>query len=323
MNRSNPAIPSAPRCRACRALPALAVLVAATAARAQTNDQYDLTWYSINGGGQTTSTTEGYELGNTIGQVGAEIMVGADYTLIGGYWAGVCDQPAFVVQPIGETVCQYAGVTFTSSVVGTPDLLYQWRHNGADLPGETNDTLTIDVALVDHAGDYELIVTNECGTAVSTVITLTVNTEPVVTLPPASLSVCAGSPAAFSVTAEGAAPISYQWRWNGRNIIGATDPNLTIESTQATDAGIYDVVVFNDCGLTLSDAAVLDVWAAALGDLDADGFIDGEDIAGFIDVLMNSPTGPVSLGFCGADMDHSGTVDEADLTLFVNLLLGL
>ena len=49
---------------------------------------YDLSWYTINGGGATFSTGGGYSLGGTIGQPDAGSMSNGSYQLNGGFWGG-------------------------------------------------------------------------------------------------------------------------------------------------------------------------------------------------------------------------------------------
>lgn len=52
---------------------------------------YDIDWYTIDGGGAMWSTGDGLELGGTIGQPEAGVMTGTDYqgtfALTGGFWA--------------------------------------------------------------------------------------------------------------------------------------------------------------------------------------------------------------------------------------------
>ena len=55
---------------------------------AQSGGIYDLSWYTIDGGGGTFSTGGGFSLGGTIGQPDAGVMAGGDYTLAGGFWGG-------------------------------------------------------------------------------------------------------------------------------------------------------------------------------------------------------------------------------------------
>jgi uncharacterized repeat protein (TIGR01451 family) len=49
---------------------------------------YDLTWYTVDGGGATFSTGGSYSLGATIGQPDASgALAGGSYSLVGGFWA--------------------------------------------------------------------------------------------------------------------------------------------------------------------------------------------------------------------------------------------
>lgn len=50
--------------------------------------QFQLDWYTIDGGGETFVTGGGFEVGGTIGQPDAGApMVGGDFEVIGGFWA--------------------------------------------------------------------------------------------------------------------------------------------------------------------------------------------------------------------------------------------
>jgi len=49
---------------------------------------YTLDWWTVDGGGHTFSTGDGYTLGGTIGQPDADILSNGDYTLTGGFWGG-------------------------------------------------------------------------------------------------------------------------------------------------------------------------------------------------------------------------------------------
>ncbi len=69
----------------------------------------------------------------------------------------------------------------------------------------------------------------------------------------------AGGIANFSVTASGLRPLSYQWNFNGTNILGATNPTLTLTNVQVSQAGSYAVLVTNAYGSVLSSNAVLAV----------------------------------------------------------------
>lgn len=52
------------------------------------NTGYDLSWYTIDGGGATISTGGSYSLGGSIGQPDAGALNGGTYQLNGGFWGG-------------------------------------------------------------------------------------------------------------------------------------------------------------------------------------------------------------------------------------------
>ena len=80
---------------------------------------------------------------------------------------------------------------------------------------------------------------------------------PAILVQPQSLVVTNGANPSFSVEAIGPGPLDYQWRFNGVNLLGATNASLTLSNAQATDAGHYSVRVGNPLGYTHSDDAVL------------------------------------------------------------------
>lgn len=55
---------------------------------AQSSGDYDLAWWTVDGGGATFKTNDGYSLGSSIGQPDAAVWSGGDYTLAGGFWGG-------------------------------------------------------------------------------------------------------------------------------------------------------------------------------------------------------------------------------------------
>jgi len=53
---------------------------------AQQGDGYDLSWWTVDGGGGALSSGPGYSLGATIGQPDAGVLSGPGYILAGGFW---------------------------------------------------------------------------------------------------------------------------------------------------------------------------------------------------------------------------------------------
>ena len=88
---------------------------------------------------------------------------------------------------------------------------------------------------------------------------------PVITTQPESQTVVPGATVAFSVTATGYPPPTYQWQFQGTNLAEATNATLTLANVAASQAGDYRVVVSNLVDMTNSQVATLTVaWAAEL-----------------------------------------------------------
>src|SRR5262249_4702593 len=70
--------------------------------------------------------------------------------------------------------------------------------------------------------------------------------------------------AVFSVGATSAQPLTYQWRFNGKSVAGATLSTLTLSNVQGNQAGDYSVLVTGSAGSLTSLTAVLTVQPAPL-----------------------------------------------------------
>lgn len=82
---------------------------------------------------------------------------------------------------------------------------------------------------------------------------------PVITSQPGNQTIDENTTATFSVVATSSSPISYQWRFKSKNIVGATNATYSIESVSAANVGSYDVVVSNSDGPVTSSSAVLTI----------------------------------------------------------------
>jgi alpha-tubulin suppressor-like RCC1 family protein len=80
----------------------------------------------------------------------------------------------------------------------------------------------------------------------------------IVSAPPSSLSLRAGTNFTFSVVAAGTPPLRYQWFFNGLPIPAATGNNLLLTNVQAAVAGNYSAIVSNSYGVT-NIASTLDI----------------------------------------------------------------
>ena len=160
-------------------------------------------------------------------------------------------------QPKDLTVVAGKSASFAVTAAGSAPISYQWWFGGQALAGATNASLAIGAAQATNAGVYFVVVTNLASSVTSSNAALTINSPPSIILPPQPLTVVAGSNAAFSVTAGGLAPLSYQWSFNGAGISGATNAALFLSGVQPTNAGNYAVTVTNSLGSVTSDPAAL------------------------------------------------------------------
>jgi uncharacterized lipoprotein YddW (UPF0748 family) len=82
---------------------------------------------------------------------------------------------------------------------------------------------------------------------------------PTITSQPQGQAINQGANATFTVGVTGATPLSFQWRFEGTNLAGATLSTYTRSNVQAAHEGDYDVVVTNVAGSVTSSAAFLAV----------------------------------------------------------------
>jgi len=176
----------------------------------------------------------------------------------------VLSPPEITGQPQGLTVTNGGPASFGVTVSGT-DLVYQWQKNGTDLTdggalsGSATTNLLLSLTTTNDAGSYTVIITNAWGSVTSSVAILTVLSPPVIAQQPANQTVVVGGTASFSVTADGTAPLSYQWNCNGTNISGATNTSLILNNVQPSQSGTYAALVTNLVGSILSSNAVLTI----------------------------------------------------------------
>ncbi len=165
--------------------------------------------------------------------------------------------PAFVTQPQSQTVNPGATVTFTAVVTGPAPFTYQWQFNGANLVNATNTSLVVTNVRAPNEGIYTVIASNTNGSTASMPAVLALRPPPMITTPVTNLVVNPGSNVTFSVSATGDAPLSYQWRFNGLNVSGATANILVCNNVQHTNGGTYAVIVSNPAGSATSQAELI------------------------------------------------------------------
>jgi hypothetical protein len=168
--------------------------------------------------------------------------------------------PAILVPPRNQSVSAGQTAVFFVVAGAQPQLSYQWLFNGTNIPNATTSTLVITNASASNGGLYSVVLADFFGSLTNFSATLTVNYPPVITSQPVSQAALPGSGVTFSVSADGTAPLSYQWFRDQTNAIaGATGPSLILSNVQPSDAGSYSVSVGNACDSVTSEAANLTV----------------------------------------------------------------
>ncbi|MBI2947185.1 MAG: immunoglobulin domain-containing protein [Verrucomicrobia bacterium] len=170
-------------------------------------------------------------------------------------------QPQSQSAPLGGTVAMFVETTNALSTVSTtiPQVGYQWQKDGLPVRGETNRSLALLSVKVADAGDYQVVVSNFAGSSTSAVARVSINVPLSFTLAPQSQTVKIGNAATFIATASGTPPISYQWRFNGLNVTGATNSTYEVPNVQPANAGAYSVVAQNPANTIESPPAFLGI----------------------------------------------------------------
>ncbi|RYY88761.1 MAG: PKD domain-containing protein [Chitinophagaceae bacterium] len=95
-------------------------------------------------------------------------------------YAAACTPPAITLNPVAQSGCPGASVSFGVNASGTAPLTYQWKKQGGALvPGATTNGLDFASITAADAGNYYVVVSNACGKDSSTLVSLTVDPRPV------------------------------------------------------------------------------------------------------------------------------------------------
>ncbi len=103
---------------------------------------------------------------------------------------------------------------------------------------------------------------------------------PTITAQPQDQFVAIGETAAFSVSVESLSPPSFQWKYQGVLLAGATNRTLPLQLVRREQVGAYSVVVSNEIGRVESRPAWLGLTSVLTGQVtDA---IDGHALSGVV-----------------------------------------
>jgi glucose/arabinose dehydrogenase len=167
--------------------------------------------------------------------------------------------PRITTQPSDLTVAAGQPATFSAGASGTPPLSYQWRKNGANIPGATGTSYTLpSAALSDDGSIFDVVVTNAFGSDTSdgAILTVTANSLPTATITsPADRTLYSGGDTiSYSGTGTDAEdgnlpPSAFTWQVDFHHdshthpflpaTHGATGGTFTIPRTGETSANVW------------------------------------------------------------------------------------
>jgi alpha-tubulin suppressor-like RCC1 family protein len=154
-------------------------------------------------------------------------------------WISISIAPAAITSGAGTLVI------FSFNVGGLSPVTYQWTHDGAPWSGPNpGGALNIIDPPPSWAGVYSVAASDAYTNLTSSNATLTI-IPLAITAQPTNRGAWLGGAAQFRVTALGAAPVGYQWQFNGTNLPGENASSLLLTNVQASQFGPYDVMVTN------------------------------------------------------------------------------
>jgi hypothetical protein len=236
----------------------------------------DGVFFAIDGEGQASDTSPDIRayVGITLQNTNSGVYVGGTNTSI-----RRCSDPYYSnVFPGGQTPPAAQGQTgaldvgtvgfgWRDVVINKSGSTIEWFVDGLKICSITNVSLTASNIFVGYWDPFSSFSDNT-NLSFGLVDNLRVEVPavaPSITVQPLPVAVKVTSNATFTVAATGIPVPTYQWRFNGTNISGATGTSYTRTSVQYADAGIYSIRVTNLAGGITSFEAGLSILTASPG----------------------------------------------------------
>ena len=171
----------------------------------------------------------------------------ADGTVVG--WGTAIDYGGSLKIPPGLSNVVGLSIKWDHSLAMTTDgtLVAAW---GTNFSGESSVPARLPNVVAIAGGFYHSLALLRDG-------------APSMMVQPWDRSVSPGSSPCFAAKAVSRESMSYQWQFNGSNIVGATQDNLSVPNAQPSAAGLYTLSVSNQIGIVTSRQAKLVVSSVA------------------------------------------------------------
>ena len=203
----------------------------------------------------------------------------------------------FIIDPTFSMPDEFNILEFYVRVEGADENTLIDIHRSSDtivrvIPSETWQR--IEIAAEDRKGIYFHVRKSEDSEVRIWVDSVTLSSSIFIKTQPMHMATSLNGEAYLSVEAIAPAPISYQWRFEGEPIDGATSEILKIDSMGFGDTGSYDVVLKSDGETVTSRSVNLEIadglatalgipslkvttWGDALWEVDSDVSVDGDE----------------------------------------------
>lgn len=147
-----------------------------------------------------------------------------------------------------DSYCIGDQVTIITETALNDEYEYTWYLNDEEINSDNSGTFIIESVGKEDAGDYKVEVSGECfPNAEDEVSLIVLDSTNISSQSDASISVMEGAELEIFIEAEGS-NLTYQWFYNGNEILGEEEASITIEETTLSDAGTYYCVISGDCG---------------------------------------------------------------------------
>jgi hypothetical protein len=216
--------------------------------------------------------------------------------------------PVILFTSGGKTNVVGSTITLSVNASGSVPMAFRWLKGSIGVVTNvlytTSSTFTIVNARTNDSAQYRVVLTNSgnMNPVINATFQVRVVAPPVITSQPSGLSVNPGTNVTFSVGVAGTPPYQYQWRFQGSDLLNATNATLSLTNVQVANHGAYQVVITNLAGTDTSAEATLTVAGAIL-----------------LENLQLLPNGTVQMGISGATNRSYSIERSSNLTNWTEL----
>jgi len=166
--------------------------------------------------------------------------------------------PVILTQPQNLNTVIGSNSTFTVTYSGAEPLNFRWRYQGNFIIGATNATLVLTNVQLSQTGLYSVLIFNHAGSALSADAIQAVTSPVTFTLHPTSQFVQPGTNVTLVAAATGTGPVRYQWRFEGTDILNATNATYSFTGANLDNHhGNFSVMAFDDISTAISANALI------------------------------------------------------------------